>query len=190
MHRKPVKFLGWLVAGAVLSGGALAPASAQEWSRQVTLYGWGAGVSGDLTPFTGAPTLSFDKSFSDVLKDLNGAFFATGLARRGELVVFGDVTYSASSRSGIVTPPGIPAAGRITMKSLTLAVGKRFDAGRGTTVDLLGGLLAWDIDGAITSPVLSVSPSTTLVDPIVAVRVNSPLSDRWRWKPTTLKMTA
>lgn len=170
-----------LIAGAFLAGAAvLAPltAAAQDWSGQVTLYGWGAGVSGDFTPLTGAPTLSFDKSLSDVLEDLDGAFFVTGLARRGDLVLFGDLTYSASSRSGIV-PPGIPAAGEVTMKSLTLAAGKRFDAGSGTTVDVLGGLRAWDIDGSVTSPVLSVSPSTSFVDPIVAVRVNSPLSDRW-----------
>lgn len=46
-------------------------------------------------------------------------------------------------------------------------------------VDVLGGLRAWDIDGAVTSPVLSVSSSTTFVDPIVAARINPPLSDRW-----------
>lgn len=182
MPRKPDHFLASLVAGAFLAGAAsLAPlsAAAEDWSSQVTLYGWGAGVSGDFTPLAGAPTLSFDKSLSEVLKDLDGAFFITGLARRGDLVLFGDLTYSASSRSGIVTPPGIPASGKLTMKSLTLAAGQRFDAGGGTTVDVLGGLRAWDIDGSITSPVVSVSPSTSFVDPIVALRVNSPLSDRW-----------
>lgn len=71
------------------------------------MYGWGAGVTGDFKPFTGAPTLSFDKFFSEVLEDRDGAFFVTGLARRGDLVLFGDLTYSSSSRSGIV-PPGDP----------------------------------------------------------------------------------
>jgi hypothetical protein len=181
MPQKSYRFLTALAAIAALAGAiALAPdaAKAQEWSGQVTLYGWGAGVTGDLTPFTGAPTLSFDKSLTDVLEDLDGAFFMTGLARRGNLVLFGDLTYSSSSRSGLV-PPGIPAAGGVTMKSLTLAAGKRIDAGGGTTVDLLGGLRAWDIDGKITSPVLSVAPSTSFVDPILALRVNTPINDRW-----------
>ncbi len=95
MPRKPNDFLASLVAGAFLAGAAsLAPlsASAEDWSSQVTLYGWGAGVSGDFTPLAGAPTLSFDKSLSEVLKDLDGAFFITGLARRGDLVLFGDLT--------------------------------------------------------------------------------------------------
>ena len=157
---------------------AAPPALAQDWSGQVTVYGWGAGVSGDFTPFTGAPTLSFDKSLSDVLEDLDAAVFVTGLARRGDLVLFGDLTYTASSRAGLV-PPGLPASGEVSLQSLTLAAGKRFDAGGGTTVDVLGGLRAWKIDGEVTSPVLSVAPSASFVDPILALRVNTPLSDRW-----------
>lgn len=173
---------GSLVATFMFAGTALLsplPAKSQDWSGQITLYGWGAGVSGDFTPFTGGPTLSFDKSLSDVLEDLDGAFFATAFARRGNLVLFGDMTYSASSRDGTV-PPGLPAEGEITMRSITLAAGQRFDAGSGTTIDVMGGLRAWDIDGAVSVlPVISVSPSKSFVDPIVAVRVNTPLSDRW-----------
>lgn len=171
---------GMVAAMVVAGAGAMAPhaATAQDWTGQVTVYGWGAGVTGDFTPFTGAPTLSFEKSLSEVIEDLDGAFFVTGLARRGDLVLFGDLTYSASSRSGVV-PPGIPASGELTLRSLTLAAGKRFDAGGSTTVDLLGGLRAWNIDGEVTSPVASVAPSASFVDPIVALRVNTPLADRW-----------
>lgn len=166
------------ILAAALCTALAAPAKSQDWSAQVTLYGWGAGVGGDFTPFTGAPTLSFDKSLSEVLEDLDAAFFATGLARRGNLVFFGDLTYTSSSRSGLI-PPGIPATGEVTLKSITLAAGRRFDAGGGTTVDLLGGLRGWDIDGAITTPGPSIAPSASFIDPILAVRVNTPLSDRW-----------
>jgi hypothetical protein len=174
-----------MVCGALFAGIAcVAPGSAkaQDWSGQVTVYGWGAGVTGDFTPFTGGPTLSFDKSLSEVLDDLDGAFFVTGLARRGDLVLLGDLTYSSSSRSGIV-PPGVAASGKVTLKSVTLAAGKRFDAGGNTTVDLLAGLRAWDIDGAVNVLVppggVSVSPSKSFVDPILAMRINTSLSDRW-----------
>jgi hypothetical protein len=169
---------------AALAGVALAlsavPAAAQEWTGQLTLYGWGAGVAGDLTPVAGGPTLSFDKSLGDVLEDLDGAFFMTGLARYGDLVLFGDLTYSAASRDGIVPGAG-PAAGEVTIRSLTLAAGRRFDAGGGTTIDFLGGLRAWRIDGAITAPLaqVAVAPEADFVDPILAVRVNAPLAERW-----------
>lgn len=183
MTRKLRHFLASLMASAVLAGAAsLGPtaASAQDWSGQVTVYGWGAGVTGDFTPRAGAPTLSFDKSLSEVLKDLDGAFFITGLARRGDLVLFADFTYSASSREGLV-PPGAPASGEVTIRSLTLAAGQRFDVGGGTTVDAMGGLRAWSLDGQVSVPLagISVAPTANFVDPILALRVNTPLADRW-----------
>lgn len=159
----------------------VAPAShAQEWNGQVTLYGWGAGVSGDFTPFTGVPTLFFDASLSEVLEDLDAAFFATGLATYGDLVLFGDFTYSAASRDGLV-PPGVPASGELTMRSLTLAAGRRFEAGDGLHIDVLGGLRAWSIDGLVSVPLagVSIAPTAEFVDPIIAVRGSASLSDRW-----------
>lgn len=172
--------LGSLGATALIAGiASFAPASvqAQDWSGQATLYGWGAGVTGDFTPFPGAPTLSFDKSLSEVLEDLDGALFVTGLARRGDLVLFGDLTYTSSSRSGL-TPVG-PASGEVTIRSLTLAAGQRFDVGGGTTLDVLGGLRAWSLDGQVNSAVVSVAPRADFVDPILGLRINTPLSDRW-----------
>lgn len=171
-----------LVAGAMAISLALAPAgaAAQDWSGQATVYGWGAGVGGDFTPFTGGPELSFDKSLSEVLEDLDAAFFATGLLRRNDLVLFGDLTYSASSREGLI-PPGAPASGEVTIRSLTLAAGRRFDAGDGSSVDVLGGLRAWRLDGQVSVPAaaVDVAPEKNFVDPIFAVRGNIPLSDRW-----------
>jgi hypothetical protein len=168
-------------AGAVLAGTAAlmaAPSMADDWAGQITLYGWGAGVTGDFTPTTGTPTLSFDKSLSEVLEDLDGAFFATGLARRGNLVLFGDLTYTASSRSGIVQG-GIPASGEVTIQSVTLVGGRRFDAGSGGTLDVLAGFRAWSLDGSVTSPIANLAPEQNFVDPIIAVRNVVPLSDRW-----------
>lgn len=150
---------GAAVAALVACGVAAAPgaARARDWTGQVTLYGWGAGVSGNFTPFAGGPALSFGSSRSGVLEDLDGAVFITGPARRGGLVLPGDLTCSASSRSGRL-PPGIPASGKVTIRALTLAAGRSFDSGS-ATVDALGGLRAWNIDGEVTSPVLNLLPS-------------------------------
>lgn len=184
MPFNPRHRLRTLAAAALLSIAALAPITAQagssEWSGQVTLYGWGAGVTGDFRPFPGAPRLSFDRSFSDVLKDSDGAFFMTALARRGDLVFFGDLTYSASSRGGRV-PPGIPASGKLEMRSVTLAAGKRFQAGPNTTLDLLGGARFWSIDGSVAVPLAGISfaPEARFTDPVVALRANTQLSPRW-----------
>lgn len=169
---------GALVAVSLVA--APAAAQAEEWTGQVTLYGWGAGVAGDFTPFSGAPTLSFDASLSEILEDLDAAFFATAFARRGNFVLFGDFTYTASSRDGEV-PPGVPASGEVTLTSLTLAAGQRFDAGGGTSVDVMGGFRGWSLDGRVSVPLAGVSlaPEQTFVDPIVAVRVNTPIATDW-----------
>lgn len=166
-------------AALIAALGAATASTAQEWSGQVTLYGWGAGVGGDFQPFSGAPELSFDKSLSDVLEDLDSAFFMTALARRGNFVMFGDLTYSSSSREGEI-PPGVPASGEVTLRSVTLAAGRRFEADFGT-VDLLGGLRGWRLDGRVEVPLVGVSRAAekSFADPIVAVRLNAPLTPRW-----------
>jgi len=150
------------------------------WRGQVTVYGWGAGIGGEFTPFTGSPTLSFDKSLSEVLEDLDAAFFVTGLAVSGNFVVFGDLSYSKSSKSGLV-PPGVPASGEVSQTSLTLAAGQRVVDDGTTTVDVLGGARAWWLDGEVNVPLAGVSlaPSKSFVDPIVALRVNHRIAERW-----------
>ena len=44
-----------------------------DWALQVTPYVWAAGLKGDISPFRRAPTIGIEKSFSDVLEDLNVA---------------------------------------------------------------------------------------------------------------------
>ncbi len=164
-------------------GALTAPAlsqAADPWRGQVTLYGWGAGIGGDITPFTGAPTLSFDKSLSEVLKDSDGFFFLSGLARKGDLVFLGDLSYSKSSKEGLV-PPGLPASGGLTQRSMTLAAGKRVMDDPDQTIDLLAGFRAWKVKGEVSVPLagVSLSPEKSFTDPILALRTNTALSPRW-----------
>jgi len=170
-------------AGVALAAGIIALASAanaQEWSAQVTPYVWATGVSGDITPFTGAPTIAFDSSFSQILEDLDAAFFISGYVRRDRFVLLGDLSYSASSRSGLV-PPGVPASGELNQTSLTLAAGYRVVENPSVSVDVLGGARFWRIEGSANVPLagLSVSPSESFTDPILAVRANFSLAPQW-----------
>jgi hypothetical protein len=150
-----------------------------DWSGQITLYAWGAGVGGNITPVRGAPRLTFDESLSDILADLDAALFMTGFARRGDLVLFGDLSYSKSSRKGTV-PPGVRASGSLRQRALTFAAGRRVLHGD-TTVDLMAGLRAWWIEGEVRVPMagVSTSPDRNLLDPILALRVNTQLAPRW-----------
>lgn len=169
-----------LMAGMAVAAMGSLPALAQDWSGQITPYVWAAGLGGDVTPMTGAPTLSFDKSFSDVIKDTDGAFFLSGYARRDRLVIMGDLSWSSSSKSGIV-PPGLPAEGKLTQRSLTLLAGWRAVENEQLTLDLLGGARAWSIKSSVTlaGGAMQASPGKEFVDPILAARANIALVPQW-----------
>ena len=169
-------------AACLLLAFAAAPVAAQdgEWTGQVTPYLWGSGLGGDLTPFTGAPTIRIDKSFSEVLEDSDGAFFLSAFARRDRLVLLGDFSYAASSKDGRV-PPGIPAEGKLRQSSLTLAAGWRLHDEESVTLDLLGGLRYWNLDASVEVPLAGIAraPGASFADPILAARLNFRLSPRW-----------
>lgn len=159
------------------------PALAQDderWSGQLTPYVWGSGLGGTLTPFTGAPTVRIDKSFSEVLEDSDGAFFLSAYARRGRLVLLGDYSYAASSKDGLI-PPGLPAEGRLRQSSLTLAGGWRVFEDDTVRLDLLGGLRQWRINAAVQVPLAGIarSPDLDFTDPLVALRANIALAPDW-----------
>lgn len=172
------------VIAAALLPAALFPAvpsaSAQEWSGQLTSYVWGSGLGGKLTPFTGAPSLSFNKSFSDVIEDLDGAFFMSGYARNDRMVLLGDLSWSASSREGQLAP-GVPAEGKLTQRSLTLAAGYRALDRQDMALDLLAGARAWRIkaEASVAGGAMSASPTEDFVDPILAARARFEIAPRW-----------
>ncbi|MBP1806204.1 hypothetical protein [Rubellimicrobium aerolatum] len=161
---------------------AAVPAAAQDgrgWNVQVTPYVWGSGVSGELTPLAGGPTLDFDESLSDVLEDLDGAFFLSAYARSERWVVLGDISSATSSREGTV-PPGLPAEGEVSQRSVTLAVGYRAVSGPRATVDLLAGARFWDVEVSAAAPAvgLSAGADVSFSDPILGARVNLTLAPR------------
>lgn len=175
-----------ILLSALAAAFAAAPVAAQEdaregeWTGQVTPYLWGSGLGGTLTPFSGAPTVRIDKSFSEVLEDSEGAFFLSAYARRDRRVLLGDFSYAASSKQGRV-PPGLPAEGELRQRSLTLAAGWRVHQGERLAVDVLAGLRQWDVRTEVRVPLagLARSPGESFTDPLLAVRGNVALAPRW-----------
>lgn len=164
---------------ALVASGTL-PALAEDWSAQITPYVWATGIGGDITPFSGAPTLSIDKGFSDILDDLDGAFFLSGYARRDRLVFMGDFSWSSSSKSGRI-PPGLPAQGKLSQRSMTLLGGWRTVQNDDFTLDLLAGARAWSVKSSIdvAGGLIHAAPSKEFVDPILAARANIAIAPRW-----------
>ena len=174
--------VAWLPVAAVAQQSA---SSAEEsvtdrWALQLTPYLWASGVGGDLRPFRGGSVVSIDKSFSEVLKHSDGAFFLTGYARRNRLVLLGDVSYSSSSRDGKL-PPGLPASGSFRQASATLAAGYRAISNADINLDLLAGLRAWSVKASVdvAGGLVQTSPEKRFVDPVLGLRAHIPIAPRW-----------
>ncbi|RDC74818.1 hypothetical protein DLJ49_02205 [Rhodovulum sp. 12E13] len=159
---------------------AVAPAQPADRAAQITPYVWATGIGGSIRPVARGPELEFDSSFSEVLEDLDGAFFVSGLVRQGRFVALGDFSTSTSSRGGTL-PPGLPAEGEVTQSSLTLAAGYRAQADPAWTIDFLAGVRFWTLDAQLDVPALGVSASrdVTFADPILAARTRVSLADDW-----------
>jgi hypothetical protein len=188
MIRSPWQRLAALTAVAAVGAWSALPALAQTsrpaadapWQVTVMPYLWASGMSGKVRPFTGAPTLSLNKSFSDILEDLDFAFFLSFAAERDRLVVLGDVSRVVTSRDGLL-PGGVPAEGRTKQTTLTLAGGQRVLAEPTRAVDVFAGLRAvrLEADVKVLGGALSASPTRSFVDPLIGARGLLALSPVW-----------
>lgn len=156
--------------------------SAQDagWQGQITPYVWATGVGGNIKPFSGAPTVSFDRSFSETLKDLDAAFFINGFAKKERFVVAGDLLYSSLSKKGTVFP-GVSAKAKMRMASLTLLGGYRAIEDSSMALDVMAGARVWHTRASLSVPVIGEQRSSahSFVDPVVAVRASFKFSPSW-----------
>jgi hypothetical protein len=170
---------------AVLTASAAPAQSAADWHGQITPYVWASGLGGTARPFAGAPTVAIDKSFGELLSDLDAAFFVSALVRRDRVVAIADLSASVSSRAGVLpSPPApapLPADGRLRQLSFTLAGGYRVVDNADVTLDLLAGIRHWDLRASVNVPPVpavgfagaGASASRNFTDPIVAARINA-----------------
>jgi len=77
---------------AVLGAGVVHAQDDDTAQYEVILYGWGMAAGGDLATTRGST--DFDLSFSDILKDLNGAVMGAAQARWGRWIAQFDGLYS------------------------------------------------------------------------------------------------
>lgn len=153
---------------------------------QVTPYVWASGFGGTLRPGPGAPVVTVDKSFGELLEDVDAAFFVSGLVKHDRLVVLADLTHSSSSREGLVPTsnpavPVVPAEGSLRQTSATALVGYRAVEQDGASLDVLVGGRAWWIRPKASVPALNVAASAkaSFVDPVFATRLNIKTSPRF-----------
>ncbi|WP_080839935.1 hypothetical protein [Agrobacterium genomosp. 13] len=182
-----------------------APAKVDDgtnWAFQATGYLWATGLNGNISPFRRAPTLHVEKSFSDVMDDLNFGGFLNIWGRYDRFVLSGDLMYVDTTDSKAAGPlpalqiPGLPTlpAGAAVGANVdtqefmaTLQAGYRVIDADGFSLDALAGARFWHIsnDVAVTAshPLIgSVSASHResfgWLDPVIGARAFFSLTDK------------
>jgi len=165
----------------------------QRWALQITPYIWAAGLKGDISPFQRAPTIGIEKSFSDVLSDLNFSGFVNVWGRYDRFVFSGDMMYVDTTESHaygnlpplpVAIPPGTVVKGDVDSKQFmaTLQAGCRVIDTPKFTLDALGGIRFWHISNDVTVRALgftrSYGESFNWVDPLVGTRALLRLTDK------------
>lgn len=173
------------------------------WTMQITPYLWGAGLKGDVSPFERAPTLSVEKSFSDVLSDLHLGGFVNIWGRRDRFIFSGDLMYVDTRDNhangplpafqipglGVPIPPGASVDAKVDTKQFmaTLQGGYRVVETPQFTLDTLAGARFWSISNdvsvtashpAIGTRSASHGESFDWVDPVIGVRAFRIFTDR------------
>ncbi len=174
-----------------------------SWALQVTPYMWAAGLEARISPFRSGPTMSVEKSFSDVLDDLNFGGFINIWGRYGRFVVSGDIMYVDTTDShatgplpafqipglGVVIPPGASVDAKVDTKQFTATLmgGYRVIDTPQFTLDALGGARFWHISNdvsvtashpAIGSRFARHGESFGWVDPLIGLRAFLPLTEK------------
>jgi hypothetical protein len=164
-------------------------AARPEWALQITPYLWAAGIHGDISPFRRAPTLSVDKSFSDIMEDLNLGGFIDVWGRYDRFGFSGDLMYVDTTDSHtlgalpVVGPtPGLSADVDTVEFQTTLKAGYRVYDGEDASFDVLAGARFWHISNDLHVRYAGFSRSYGedfgWVDPVIGFRAFYNLTPR------------
>lgn len=154
----------------------------EAWQHTAVIYMIGASIDGDAG--VGNLTADVDVSFGDILDNLEMGAMAAYRAERGPWAIVADVIWmNLEQDKGNLGPLGgtraeVELDQLITELDLSYALNERLDA--------YGGLRYWDVDTDITvatggplGTVLSGSLSEDWIDPVVGLRYELPLGERW-----------
>lgn len=164
--------------------GNSAMAEEGKWSFTLAPYAWMSGISGDVATLPPLPPSNVDQSFSDVLDDLEGAFFVYGEARKDRLFFMTDVIYTDVSSSDSYGSGGFLNSD-LDQENFLLAgaIGYSVLEVPEYRLDLFGGARYWSVDSelTLTGPAnrRSISHSEDWLDPIVGARFAVPFSENW-----------
>jgi opacity protein-like surface antigen len=158
--------------------------AAQDWSGNVTLYGWLPSMQGSQLGISGEPIV--DASAKDLLEALDFAAFATGEIRHDRAGLYFDFAYVDLGANVDAKLPFISGATVDTQITfLTVAGTWRIQGDTEKFIDVYGGARYYTVDvnmdiNAFGSHVQrSVSANADWLDPVLGIKGRYPFDDRW-----------
>lgn len=177
--------LATALATVLVPGAAAAQEAAPAWEGRVVLYGWFAGIEGDITARNSGAGAGISLSPGDVLDRLETGLFAHGEVRRGPFGALVDAAYVDLSDGQDVSAP-LP--GRVdantTLTMITAAGFWRALDDPAAVVDVYGGARYVSLDVGLQATVAGGGPSARAsadddwIDPIIGIRAIAPLTER------------
>ncbi len=163
-----------------------------QWKFTIAPFLWASSINSTVT--VGGYDVDTRTSFSDIWRDLNGAFMIHMEAQKENFGLFLEPMYSrirADSTFNRQRDPNLPAIPRdltLTYTQWIVEGGGFYQAGKWrtgenndewTTLDILAGARYWSVKTDLdTSTVINPGRSSSWVDPIVGVRFTADLSKK------------
>ena len=129
---------------------AAPPAPSNDWSAEITLYGWAIGINGTVQIFPRLPPVHANVGFDELLKNLDGGIMLSASAMADRYVFFGDLIYAkVSPKKNFRIDPRYDLSGTVTLDVndfMGLAAGGyRVYADPTTSLDLMIGARVFSV---------------------------------------------
>ena len=166
-------------------------AAEREWMYEITPYFWAPGLKGDVAVFgPPAPTVGVDVKFHELFDAIDWSefppvFMGYGEMRNDRFGVFADLIHFALAVDGNTPGPVFSSVDLKLKATIATAAGSyRIIEAAESHLDVLAGARLWSVDsrlafGAGLLPALSVSDDETWVDPVIGVKGQHGLNERF-----------
>ncbi len=154
---------------------------------ELTPYFWAAGIDGKIS--ARGQTVNFDRSFSDIISNVDAGFMGLAVLSYDRFVLYVDYDYiglsdDATTKNGILVPIGTKVKGELNTSIGTYGAGYRFDTFGNNTIDVLVGAQVTDLEPKIKIAGNTFENKDNVTDTVVMLRPSFQLSERWRFNPT------
>lgn len=155
------------------------------WEYTIAPYGFAASMNGTVGTFAGLPSANIDQSFSDLADSLRFAGMVAGTARKGRWGLSGDLQYYNLAPAFNTPGPLFDGGKLVARQTIFSAFGDYVLAETDhSSLIAMAGARFWSVDTSLqfygaAAPGRQIDGSDNWVDPMIGLRGQFDLNDRW-----------